>query len=202
MASLQARKQELVRNEIYKAAIELFLVEGFEATTIDDIARAAGVSRRSMFRYFRSKNDLLAHSVMSYRDALVAAIHGCAPLSSPLSLLRQAVASAALYVGSHPLSRKVIRIASDSIGARQAHQSRMPELADSLSEAFALKLAPAKRSEDVPHMLAELTILIMNVAIRSWYLERYSDLPAAAEKTLGDLAGFFRPTAGFDPQVM
>ncbi|KAA9165580.1 TetR family transcriptional regulator [Amycolatopsis acidicola] len=40
-------------------AQELFLERGFEQTTIDDIARAAGVSRRTFFRYFSTKADVL-----------------------------------------------------------------------------------------------------------------------------------------------
>jgi len=39
-------------------AIQLFIERGFEATTIDDVAAAAGVGRRTVFRYFASKNDL------------------------------------------------------------------------------------------------------------------------------------------------
>src|SRR5437899_1533793 len=50
--TLQARKQRLVRDAIWDAAIDLFAQEGFDETTVDDIARAAGVSRRSFFRYF------------------------------------------------------------------------------------------------------------------------------------------------------
>lgn len=44
--------------EISHAALRLFHEHGFEATTIDDIAAAAGISRRTYFRYFESKNDV------------------------------------------------------------------------------------------------------------------------------------------------
>ena len=39
--------------------MDLFLEQGFEATTMDQIARAAGVSRRSLFRYFETKEDIV-----------------------------------------------------------------------------------------------------------------------------------------------
>jgi AcrR family transcriptional regulator len=42
-----------------EAACELFLEQGFGATTIADIARRAGVSRSSFFNYFASKSDIL-----------------------------------------------------------------------------------------------------------------------------------------------
>jgi mycofactocin system transcriptional regulator len=38
--------------------LELFITHGFEATTVDDIAAAAGIGRRTFFRYFASKNDV------------------------------------------------------------------------------------------------------------------------------------------------
>jgi mycofactocin system transcriptional regulator len=44
--------------EIERVALDLFAKHGFEATTVDDIATAVGVGRRTLFRYFESKNDL------------------------------------------------------------------------------------------------------------------------------------------------
>lgn len=43
---------------IEQAAFELFAAHGFEATTLEAIAREVGVSRRTLFRYYRSKNDI------------------------------------------------------------------------------------------------------------------------------------------------
>ncbi|MBS1887627.1 MAG: mycofactocin system transcriptional regulator [Actinobacteria bacterium] len=45
--------------EIERAALELFATRGFEATTVDDVAAAIGISRRTLFRYFPSKNDIV-----------------------------------------------------------------------------------------------------------------------------------------------
>src|SRR5260370_6463750 len=75
--TLQARKQQVVRDAIWDAATDLFADKGFDETTVDDIALAAGVSRRSFFRYFASKNDLMAHGMVNYGAELTAALDAC-----------------------------------------------------------------------------------------------------------------------------
>jgi mycofactocin system transcriptional regulator len=44
--------------ELSHIGLGLFIRNGFDATTVDDIAEAAGIGRRTFFRYFASKNDL------------------------------------------------------------------------------------------------------------------------------------------------
>jgi AcrR family transcriptional regulator len=48
-----------VRSALALAAMNLFVEQGFEKTTVDEIAEAAGVGRRTFFRYFRSKEDVV-----------------------------------------------------------------------------------------------------------------------------------------------
>ena len=57
--TLWNRTRNAVYEEISTTAMGLFLERGFDATTIDDIARAAGISRRSFFRYFGTKEDIV-----------------------------------------------------------------------------------------------------------------------------------------------
>jgi TetR/AcrR family transcriptional regulator, regulator of mycofactocin system len=52
------RPPSTTREEIEAVALDLFATRGFEATTMDDIATAVGVGRRTLFRYFESKNDI------------------------------------------------------------------------------------------------------------------------------------------------
>jgi mycofactocin system transcriptional regulator len=52
------RPPSTTREEIEAVALDLFAERGFEATTVDDIAAAVGVGRRTVFRYFESKNDI------------------------------------------------------------------------------------------------------------------------------------------------
>ncbi|HXF31561.1 MAG TPA: mycofactocin system transcriptional regulator [Solirubrobacterales bacterium] len=58
MASSAGRPPSTTREEIERVALALFAERGFEATTVDDIAAAVGVGRRTLFRYFESKNDI------------------------------------------------------------------------------------------------------------------------------------------------
>ena len=57
--SLAERKRQLVRDELTEAALKLLAFQGFDETTIDQMAAAAGVSRRTFFRYFQSKEDVI-----------------------------------------------------------------------------------------------------------------------------------------------
>ena len=72
--SLWARSRQAAYAEITAIAMGLFLEQGFEQTTIDQIAAKAGISRRSFFRYFGTKEDIvlgdLAADGERMRDAL------------------------------------------------------------------------------------------------------------------------------------
>ena len=57
-AVLPGRKHVTSQVELEHIAFGLFAAKGFEQTTIDDIAAAAGIGRRTFFRYFPSKNDI------------------------------------------------------------------------------------------------------------------------------------------------
>jgi AcrR family transcriptional regulator len=57
--TLRERSRQMAGREISDAALRLFVGQGFEATTIAQIAREAGVSQRTLFRYFGTKEDLI-----------------------------------------------------------------------------------------------------------------------------------------------
>lgn len=186
--SLQSRKQELVRSAIYDAAIELFDAKGFDETTVEEVAAAAGISRRSFFRYFESKDDLLAQSVVNYGKALVAGVESCPESFSSLDVIRETVVAGAKYAASQPRTRQTIQIAAKSASARQAHQSRLIEVEDSLAQAFAARTRSESKDGMRPRLLASLTLLVMNRAIMSWFRNEHRDLSASYRQVFAHLA--------------
>ncbi|MFI6642994.1 TetR family transcriptional regulator [Streptomyces sp. NPDC050504] len=57
--SLAQRKRQLVSDELTETALQLLALKGYDAVTIDEIAAGAGVSKRTFFRYFASKEDVV-----------------------------------------------------------------------------------------------------------------------------------------------
>lgn len=81
--ALRERTRSAVQWEIAEVAGTLFIERGYEATTVDDVAAVAGMSKRSVFRYFPSKEDL----ALGKFDTLAAAMLDtlCArPLDEPI----------------------------------------------------------------------------------------------------------------------
>src|SRR5258705_2237361 len=118
--TLHARKQQVVRDAIWDAATDLFTGKGFDETTVDDIAESAGVSRRSFFRYFSSKNDLMAYGMVIYGEELCEAIDACPKSYSPFEVFRETVLTVAERSASHPRTRKIMEIVTRYPGARAA----------------------------------------------------------------------------------
>ena len=56
---LRAMKRQRLRTDLIQTSLKLFGKHGFDVTTVDDIVAAAGVSRRTFFRYFNSKEDVV-----------------------------------------------------------------------------------------------------------------------------------------------
>lgn len=72
--SLRERTRESMRNEVVAVAFRLFTDRGFDAVTTTEIAREAGISPRSFFRYFPTKEDVVLSGLNDsghlVRDAL------------------------------------------------------------------------------------------------------------------------------------
>jgi AcrR family transcriptional regulator len=79
-------------NEIVEAAAELFMEQGFAATSLEDIATKVGIWKGSLYHYINSKEDLLFAVVQEPAEQILAAIEQVAVLDLPAAeKLRQAV---------------------------------------------------------------------------------------------------------------
>ncbi|WP_328675615.1 mycofactocin system transcriptional regulator [Streptomyces sp. NBC_00343] len=75
------------RAALEQVGFELFARQGFDRTTVDDIATAAGIGRRTFFRYFASKNDLVwgdFEAELVKLDSLLAATDAAVPMMDAL----------------------------------------------------------------------------------------------------------------------
>lgn len=88
--TLWNRTRQAVYDEIARTAMELFLTRGFEATTIDDIAAASGISRRSFFRYFGTKEDIVLGDLGAKGELAARALAGRPADEDPWAALRNA----------------------------------------------------------------------------------------------------------------
>jgi AcrR family transcriptional regulator len=86
---LRERTRRAVRAELMSVAMDLFLDQGFEQTTVEQIATAAGLSRRSFFRYFATKDEILGETLASTGHAIAAALSG-RPLDPVWTAVRRA----------------------------------------------------------------------------------------------------------------
>jgi AcrR family transcriptional regulator len=89
--SLWQRSRRAAYEEITRVAMGLFLEQGFEQTTIDQIASSAGISRRSFFRYFGTKEDIVLGDLASQGELVKAALEQVPPTVGPWDALREAL---------------------------------------------------------------------------------------------------------------
>lgn len=85
------RPEVTSRGELELVALDLFAERGFDQTTVDDVAEAAGIGRRTFFRYFASKNDVVWGDFDAALDSFRAQL-AAVPESTPLlDGLREAI---------------------------------------------------------------------------------------------------------------
>ena len=90
LSGLRERKKARTHEAIQQAALDLFRKQGYEATTIEQIAEAAEVSPSTFFRYFPSKEDVVLHDALD--PLLFAAFAEQPPELTPLQALRATMA--------------------------------------------------------------------------------------------------------------
>lgn len=72
--TMRERTRRIAQTELTAVAQDLFLEHGYEGTTVDQIAAAAGMSKRTFFRYFPSKDDLVIGKYDLFGDRMAEAL--------------------------------------------------------------------------------------------------------------------------------
>jgi AcrR family transcriptional regulator len=85
----RARKKAATKQSIQEHALRLFVEKGYDATTVDEIAAAAGVSHMTFFRYFPRKEDVVEYD--EYDPLLEELVAERPPHEPPLTALHNAI---------------------------------------------------------------------------------------------------------------
>jgi AcrR family transcriptional regulator len=161
-----ARWKPGAEGRLSEAAMELFDERGFEATTVADIAERAGLTKRTFFRYFGDKREVLFSGSEALRTAFVEAIAAAPAEAPPLDAIAVGLdAMADLFEsigGEGPRKRQAI------IAANQELQER--ELIKMIGFAAAGAAALRERgvAEPAASLAAEAGIAVLRVAFEQW----------------------------------
>jgi AcrR family transcriptional regulator len=144
----EANKQA-TRIALLEAARQLFARQGFEATTVRDIAQAANVTERTFYRYFDGKEGLVAGEYLSWLATLQAAIIGRPAQEPPFVAVQRAMASLSQQAaaGRGLLPRWPFGDGPPGVRLRQSGLRPMLRFEDSIADAILSRLRAARAAE-------------------------------------------------------
>jgi AcrR family transcriptional regulator len=150
--------------------MKLFVARGYEATTLDDIAKAAGISRRTFFYYFKSKEEiLLARQGMGFPKALHGAMREESPNQSPLDAVQHCVLK--LAPGFETKEHIVVdRLLNSTEALRACKQSVYSQMEDDLLKAMS-GLWPKPELRPSLRMVAMAAVGVMRLSLEEWRQE-------------------------------
>ena len=166
------------RGAVTRTALEMFAERGFEETTVDDIADALGVSRRTLFRYFASKNDM----VWGDFDWVLARLRRCLEDTESDEPLHEALGRAVVESNRYeddqlPELRIRMRLIT-GVPALQAHSAlRYAEWREVIAEWVAARLG-GRPGDLIPQTVAHAALGTSMAAFLVWVDDPASDLVA------------------------
>jgi AcrR family transcriptional regulator len=183
--TLRERNKARARAEIADAALRLFYDRGFEGVTVDQIVTAAGVSRRTFFRYFETKEDALLADYPELNDRLTEALDAVEDTDS-ISAIRVGMHQMAdWYVerSDAVLARsKVIRDTAISLGARNLEFLTQWERA--VAGAIGRQIG-SDSGELLPRTAAAMVVAAFRAALTQWVRSSCDDdLHALIDRSL------------------
>ena len=137
-ARIAERKRQLVRDELVVAALGLLANQGFDDTTIEQIVAAAGVSRRTFFRYFRSKEDVVVAFIGDLGTQMGRELAARPAEERPATALREALRT---FVETYRLHPEKTLALSRLIFGTPAVRARYLERQDGWRDGLVVELA-------------------------------------------------------------
>lgn len=195
---LRERHRRRTAGDLEEAALRLFAERGFDAVTVDDIAVAADVSRRTFFRYFDSKEDVLLADHRTQLARLREAMAARPPGEPILTALRNALMS---LTGDYEqrrdqiILRGKIMLETPSLQARSIVHQRAWE--DAMCTMVAERLGVDPAADLRPGVVSSATLAAMRIAWTAWYTAGGTDhLPTMVAEALDLLDGGLQQVDG------
>lgn len=188
---LRERKKLATRQALEETALRLFAEKGFDQVTVEEIAEAVGVSSRTFFRYFGSKEDLVLRPMLEVRPVLEAALAELPADEPVLEALRRALARLAHHLAAlgPELARRSSIIRATPVLAARAVQVR-EEWRGLLVQAAASCLAADPATDLRPHVAAAWAMAGLSAARELWeHGAPGRDLPSLLEEAFEMLSG-------------
>jgi AcrR family transcriptional regulator len=159
------------RSALERAAARLFEEQGFGATTVRDIAAAAGVGERTFFRYFPSKEDLVLQEVRDLIPGLMRAVRERPAEESPLTALREAMATWLTETETTP-TILISGPPKDESGNVENVRALESDLDDAITAAFVdrLEASGADRADGLTELRATVQARAGVAAIRGMFM--------------------------------
>lgn len=185
------RPAATTHSQLTHIALELFSSAGFENTTVDDIAAAAGIGRRTFFRYFSSKNDAVWGDFGSELERMRQYLRACPDGQPVMAALHSAVLDFNRFPAEEtPWHRRRMRLILE-VPALQAHSTlRYAAWRAVVAEFAARRLALAEDSL-VPQAIAYAFLSVSIAAYEQWLKDDDTELADQLDRALDLLVSGF-----------
>ncbi|MFF0726314.1 TetR family transcriptional regulator [Streptomyces sp. NPDC004134] len=163
------RKRELVAGELSEAALQLLASKGFDAVTVDEIAATAGVSKRTFFRYFASKEDVVVQFLAELGTGMRAALSARPGAERPSAALRETVwAALATCADQSDRTLRVVGLILGTPALRARFLEHQDRWRDDLAAELARRLGLGAGTGLYPQLAAGMALGAFDTVLRRW----------------------------------
>ncbi|MFH9558149.1 TetR family transcriptional regulator [Streptomyces globisporus] len=167
--SLAERKRQLVSDELTGAALRLLAQKGFDAVTIDEIVAAADVSKRTFFRYFASKEDVVIQFLAEMGTVMRAELAGRPAQEPPSVALRHTIwVSIDACAGHADQALRVVQLILGTPSLLARFLERQAQWRDELATEVADRLGLAPETDLYPQLAAGMALAAFGTVLQRW----------------------------------